>query len=350
MGLIYWWSRLAAYAPDVANFLTQTPGLSAIVKSMGGIAPERRMPAFASPTFTEWFRRRGGQVKGDISVILWPDTFNNYFYPGTAKAAVEVLEAAGCRVRIPPRPLCCGRPLYDFGMLDLAKRQLRQILDALHDDISAGTPVVGLEPSCVAVFRDELTNLFPHDAAAKRLAGQTMTLSEFLRRHRPDWRPPRLDRKALVHGHCHHKAVMGFGAESEVLKDAARDVEILDSGCCGMAGSFGFKREHYQVSQQVGELAVLPAVRRAPAQDLIVADGFSCREQIAQATNRRAFHTAELLQLALQDGTRSSVPSSGREADFFEHHHQLGEPRRSLPWVGAAILVGFVAWFARARR
>ena len=349
MGLIYWWSRVASYAPDVANVLTQTPGLSAIVKALGGIAAERRMPAFASPTFTEWFRRRERRPDGDLSVILWPDTFNNYFYPGTAKAAVDVLEAAGCRVKIPPRPLCCGRPLYDFGMLDLAKRQLRQILDVLDNDITAGTPVVGLEPSCVAVFRDELPNLFPHDEAAKRLAGQTMTLSEFLRHRRPDWRPGRIDRRAIVHGHCHQKAIMGFTAESEVLKEAAREVDILDSGCCGMAGSFGFKREHYGVSQQIGELAVLPAVRQASVDDLIVADGFSCREQIAQGTSRRAFHTAELLQLALHDGASSSVSARPQEADYFARHHQLGEPRRTLPWLAAAMAVTLMAWLARPR-
>ncbi|HEY7130452.1 MAG TPA: FAD-linked oxidase C-terminal domain-containing protein [Nitrospira sp.] len=350
MGLIYWWSRLASYAPDIANFFTQTPAISAIVKRLGGIAPERRMPAFASPTFTEWFLRREGRPNGNLSVILWPDTFNNYFYPGTAKAAVEVLEAAGCRVLIPPRPLCCGRPLYDFGMLDLAKRQLRQILHVLKDDITAGAPVVGLEPSCVAVFRDELTNLFPHDPVAKRLAAQTKTLSEFLRHHRPDWQPPRLDRKAIVHGHCHHKAVMGFRAESEILGQAAREVEILDSGCCGMAGSFGFKQEQYEVSQRVGELAVLPAVRRASVQDVIVADGFSCRQQIAQGTNRRAFHTAELLHLALEDRALSPTPAPRAESEYFRRHHQLGKPRRILPWVTAAIVVALVVWFARARK
>jgi FAD/FMN-containing dehydrogenase/Fe-S oxidoreductase len=349
MGLIYWWSRLASYAPDLANLFTQTPRISAIVKALGGIARERRMPAFASPTFTEWFRRRPRQSRGGSSVILWPDTFNNYFYPGTAKAAVEVLEAAGCRIIIPSRPLCCGRPLYDFGMLDLAKRQLRQTLDALKDDVAAGTPMVGLEPSCVAVFRDELSNLFPHDLAAKRLAAQTMTLSEFLRNQRPNWRPPRIDRKALVHGHCHHKAVMGFTAESAVLAQAARDVEILDSGCCGMAGSFGFKREHSEISQRIGELAVLPAVRGAAANELIVADGFSCREQIAQGTSRRALHTAEVLHLALQDDKPSPASTAPPEAEYFDRHHYLGEPRRVLPWVAAAMAMTLVAWLARSR-
>jgi Fe-S oxidoreductase len=234
-------------------------------------------------------------------------------------------------------------------MLDLAKRQLRQILDTLNDDIAAGTPVVGLEPSCVAVFRDELTNLFPHDEAAKRLAAQTMTLSEFLRQYRPNWRPPRVDRKAVVHGHCHHKAVMGFTAESEVLGQAVRDVEILDSGCCGMAGSFGFKREQYEISQQIGELVVLPAVRRASGQDIIVADGFSCRQQIAQGTSRRALHTAEVLHLALQEEAQRSAPGTHPEAQYFNGHHELGAPRRILPWVAAAVAVTALSWFVRAR-
>jgi FAD/FMN-containing dehydrogenase/Fe-S oxidoreductase len=341
MGLIYWWARLASYAPDLANLLTQTAGVSSLVKAMGGIAQERRMPAFASPTFTEWFsRRRSGRQEGN-KVILWPDTFNNYFYPGTAKAAVDVLEAAGCRVVIPSRPLCCGRPLYDFGMLDLAKRQLRQILDNLQTDIRAGTPIVGLEPSCMAVFRDELVNLFPHDEAAKRLASQTSTLGEYLKR--ANWHPPRLQKKAIVHGHCHQKAVMGFTAEPDVLKQTGLDVAVLESGCCGMAGSFGFKREHYDVSQRVGELVVLPAVRRAPVDSLIVADGFSCRQQIAQGTNRKALHLAEVLHLALQQDGQSDVHVAFPESDYLARNQLSGPPRRAIPLlIGGAVVVGLL--------
>jgi Fe-S oxidoreductase len=201
----------------------------------------------------------------------------------------------------------------------------------------------------VAVFRDELTNLFPHDPVAKRLAAQTMTLSEFLHDQRRSWRPPRIDRKALVHGHCHHKAVMGFTAESAVLAQAAREVEILDSGCCGMAGSFGFKREHYEISQRIGELVLLPAVRRASADELIVADGFSCREQIAQGTSRRALHTAEVLHFALQDG-QPSAPAQRPEANYLAGHHQLGRPHRILPWVAAVIVVVLLAQLRRATK
>ena len=195
-------------------------------------------------------------------VILWPDTFNNHFHPQTAKAAVEVLEDAGFQVVVPRKSLCCGRPLYDFGMLDTAKGLLREILDTLRPEIEAGTPVVGLEPSCVAVFRDELINLFPMDEDAKRLSSQHASSSaSSSRRRRPHYRLPQLKRKALVQKHCHHEHVMKFDAENSVLKKLGLDYELLDSGCCGMAGSFGFESGHYDVSVAVGERVLLPAVR-----------------------------------------------------------------------------------------
>ncbi len=244
------------------------------------------MPSFAPETFVSWFRRRAPRNVGRPRVVLWPDTFNNHFHPQTAKAAVEVLEAAGFQVVVPPKPLCCGRPLYDFGMLDTAKGLLREILDVLRPEIEAGTPVVGLEPSCVAVFRDEMMNLFPMDEDAKRLSANTFILSEFLEKKAPDFRLPKLKRKALVQKHCHHEHVMKFDAENAVLKKLGLDYELLDSGCCGMAGSFGFEAEHYDVSVAVGERRLLPAVRAADADTLIIADGFSCREQIAGLTDR----------------------------------------------------------------
>jgi FAD/FMN-containing dehydrogenase/Fe-S oxidoreductase len=304
MGLIYWWARLAALAPRAVNAVTHAPGLRALVKWVGGIAPQRELPHFASRTFTSWFR--GREVRKDLSpqaseVILWPDTFNNYFHPETAIAAVDVLEAAGFRVRIPERVLCCGRPLYDWGMLDTAERLLRQVLEALRPQIRAGVPVVGLEPSCVSVFRDELVSLFPNDTDAQRLSQQTYLLSEFLQRYAPEYAPPTLPRQAVVHGHCHHKAVLGMDAEEVLLRKLRLDFTVLDSGCCGMAGAFGFERgEKYDVSLRCGERVLLPAVRDAPADALIVTDGFSCREQIRQTTNRQALHLAQVLQLALR--------------------------------------------------
>jgi Fe-S oxidoreductase len=242
-------------------------------------------------------------------VLLWPDTFNNYFHPNTAKAAVEVLEAAGFRVIVPRASLCCGRPLYDHGMLDRAQALLLQILDELSPEIEAGIPIVGLEPSCVAVFRDELINLFPHDERAQALSRQTFLLSEFLETNARDFPLPRLDRKALLHGHCHHKSLMKMTAEEAVLRRLGIDFQSPAPGCCGMAGSFGFEKDKYDISIAIGELELMPAVRQAPPDWLIVADGFSCREQIAQGSPRHALHLAEVLQMALDgEGVRESSP------------------------------------------
>ncbi|HEY1371434.1 MAG TPA: FAD-linked oxidase C-terminal domain-containing protein [Candidatus Binatia bacterium] len=299
MGLIYWWARLASLAPRAVNFFTHAPLAGRVLKFIGGIAPERDVPAFAPETFTRWFRRRAPRNIGHAKVMLWPDTFNNHFYPEICRAAVEVLEAAGFRVVIPQVSLCCGRPLYDFGMLDTAKRLLRRILDTLTPEIEAGVPIVGLEPSCMAVFRDEMLNLFPHDEDAKRLAANCFLLPEFLETMIDGYQPPQLGRKALVHGHCHQKAIMGMAHEKNLFAKLGLDCELLDSGCCGMAGSFGFEAGHYDVSMKIGEQSLLPAVRRAPADALVVADGFSCREQVRHATGRKPLHSAQLLQMAV---------------------------------------------------
>src|SRR5690242_8454561 len=205
-GLIYWWARAAERMPATANFLTQTPGLSNLAKFAAGYSQKRHIPPFAPKTFKQWFFERGVRNSGKPPVILWADTFNNHFTPAVAKAAVEVLEQAGFQVLVPRESLCCGRPLYDYGMLDTAKSLLRQILNTLREPIRAGIPVVGLEPSCMTVFRDELTNLLYGDEDAKRLTAQSFILSEFLEREVKDYRPPTLRRKALVHGHCHHKS------------------------------------------------------------------------------------------------------------------------------------------------
>jgi Fe-S oxidoreductase len=172
------------------------------------MAPGRSVPAFARQTFTSWFRSRPSHDNGALEVVLWPDTFNNHFNPEIAIAAVAVLEAAGWRVTVPERSLCCGRPLYDYGMLKLAKRMLRQILNILRPHITAGVPVVFLEPSCAAVIRDEMLQLFPDDLDAQRLARQSFLLSEFLQKKAAAIEPPQLRRRALVQGHCHHRAIM----------------------------------------------------------------------------------------------------------------------------------------------
>ncbi len=303
LGLVHRWSRLASRVPLLVNLLTHAPILSGLAKKIAGIAQERRIPSYASWTFTEWFRKRSAPPNSGSGsrtrVLIWPDTFNNYFHPETARAAVEVLEHLGFEVAIPARPLCCGRPLYDFGTLDIAKRMLRQILDALRDDLRAGTPIVGLEPSCIAVFRDELPNLLPLDEDARRLSQQSFLFSEFIQKHAAEAELPKLSGKALVHVHCHHKAIMGSSAEAAVLGKLGLDYQLLDDGCCGMAGAFGFEAEHYDISMKIGEQVLLPAVRKADSETFVIADGFSCREQISQGANRRTVHLAEVIRSAL---------------------------------------------------
>jgi FAD/FMN-containing dehydrogenase/Fe-S oxidoreductase len=298
-GLIDRWARIASKAPRLVNFMTQSTAFASVAKSIAGVAHERRIPAFANQTFSDWFAARETTYHGGTSVILWPDTFNNYFHPETLCAALNVLEDANCDVRIPRRTLCCGRALFDPGMLDRAKAYLKAILEALRAEIRAGISVVALEPACVAVFRDELTNLYPFDQDAMRLSRQSFTLGEFLRKL--GYEPRKVSGKALLHGHCHQKAIMGMSAETNLLGKAGLDCTVLDSGCCGMAGSFGFEREKYEISMKIGEQVLLPAVRSAAADTLIIADGFSCREQIAQCTNRRALHIAEVLNKGIKN-------------------------------------------------
>jgi FAD/FMN-containing dehydrogenase/Fe-S oxidoreductase len=301
-GFMYRWARLASHMPRTANFATQTPLLRSIAKGTVTMAQQRRIPRFANQTFRTWFEKRAPRNSGKPQVLFWPDTWNNHFHPDTAQAAVEVLEAAGFQVLIPRMALCCGRPLYDYGMLKQAKKMLQGILQSLRTEIRAGMRVVGLEPSCVSVFRDELVNMLPDDDDAKRLHDQTFLLTEFLTNAAPDFSPPALARKAIVHGHCHQKSVLDFNCEETVLKKLGLDYTVLDSGCCGMAGAFGFEKAHYDVSIACGERVLLPAVRGAAADALIVTNGFSCREQISQTTDRRAVHIAQVLKMAIDGG------------------------------------------------
>jgi hypothetical protein len=219
-----------------------------------------------------------------------------------------VLEAAGFQVIVPQGALCCGRPLYDWGMLTPARRLLQGVLRALREPIERGVPMVALEPSCGSVFRDELHNLMPRDPLAERLRAQTFLFAEFLNAHAPGLELPRLERQAVAHGHCHQKALWGMDAERALFQRIGVDAQVLDSGCCGMAGSFGFERgEKYRVSMRVGEHELFPALRRTGDEALLIADGFSCREQIRQATPRRAMHVAEVARLSL---ARKSEPVS----------------------------------------
>jgi FAD/FMN-containing dehydrogenase/Fe-S oxidoreductase len=303
-GRIDKWLQLASLAPRTANFLTHAPGFSHILRMALNLTPAREIPRLARASFRHAIRGKQSGIKSRSAstsipkVILWVDTFNNYFHPETAQAAMQVLTQAGFAVTVPDQQICCGRPLYDFGMLNRAKEYLERILEVFAGPINAGTPIVVLEPSCASVFRDELRNLFPNHPEGARLSGQIFLLSEFLERHAADYRPPRLARKVLLHGHCHQKALMKMTHAESLLRKMGAEVQSLDAGCCGMAGPFGFEREKYAIAQASGERALLPAVRQASPDTLIISDGFSCREQIFQSTGRRALHLAEAIVLA----------------------------------------------------
>jgi FAD/FMN-containing dehydrogenase/Fe-S oxidoreductase len=306
------WLRIASFAPGLVNFLSNAWGFTHILRSALHLAPERKFPRLAWATFLQSLRKKGNGApcrassSADHEVILWVDTFNNAFHPETLEAAMEVLTWAGFTVTIPAQQLCCGRPLYDFGMLDQAEQYLQRILEALAAQIDAGTPIVVLEPSCASVFRDELQNLLPNNPRATRLRSQTFLLCEFLERHAAGYQPPPLPRKVLLHGHCHQKSLMKMTNAESLLRKMGAEVQSIDSGCCGMAGPFGFEREKYSIAQAIGERVLLPAVRRASSDTLIVSDGFSCREQIFQATGRRACHLAEaILHAAKSHSLRS---------------------------------------------
>ncbi|MGI8631677.1 MAG: FAD-binding and (Fe-S)-binding domain-containing protein [Solirubrobacterales bacterium] len=301
MGLIMVHARIATRAPGLANRLLRSRAAGPL-KRLGGISEARELPAFAAEPFTRWFARRGPDPSrtGAEPVVLFPDTFTNHWHPEVLRAAVEVLEAAGRRVLVPERALCCGRPLYGHGMLDTAERLGRRTLDVLAEHVAAGTPMVVVEPSCLAAFRDELPSLLADEPAAQRLAGQALTLAEYLDRHAPEWDPPAVGGRALVHVHCHQEATGGSAAEQALYERMGLDFEVLDSGCCGLAGSFGFEDGHDELSRQIAEQRLLPALRDATPDTLLISDGFSCQTQVAQLSDRRLVHTAEVLAGALR--------------------------------------------------
>ena len=336
-GYIMHWARLAKIAPGFVNLLGRLPIIGSFGKSLAGMDHRRRVPQFAHQTFKAWFQSHPAAEAKHGEVILWADTFTNHFHPQIAQAAVEVLEDAGYRVNVPMQNLCCGRPLYDYGFLKDAKRFLRDILTTLRAEIRSGKRIVMLEPSCCSVFRDELTNLFPHDEDAKRLKEQTCTLAEFLNREEYD--PPRLKRKAILHGHCHQKAIMKMSSEEALLRRMGLDLQTPDTGCCGMAGAFGFESgEHYDVSVACGERVLLPAVREAGDDVLIVADGFSCREQVSQETDRVPLHIAQVLQIAIREGEHG--PSSRKpEEKYAQPAVRKSENVKTAVLAGASLLL-----------
>ncbi len=309
MGLIHWWAHLARIAPGLANSVGTVPGIAGLAKLVAGVDSHRQLPRFADRTF----RRQllpgvpdlGDARSAERRVVLFADTFTEGFAPSQGLAALRVLRAAGFTVEVPRADLCCGRPLYDRGFLKQGRRLLGRILDTFEPEMDSGVPIVVLEPSCEAVFHDELPNLFKADPRAKRLDAMAVGLGAFVQTHPQEFGPVmagRLEVPAVLHGHCHQKATVGMGAEVATLRSIGLSPSQPEPGCCGMAGAFGFERgEHYDLSMQIGERNLLPAVRTAPDNALLIADGFSCREQIAQSTGRRALHLAEVLEMALPD-------------------------------------------------
>jgi FAD/FMN-containing dehydrogenase/Fe-S oxidoreductase len=296
-GRIHDVAKAASLAPGFANFGNRM--LSGAIKAAGGIDPRREMPAFAPEPFRRWFKRRKvtpGFEKP--TVILFDDTFNGFFGTGPLQATVTVLERAGFTVKLPAKQVCCGRAAVSKGLLDHARDLQQTLVDVLAPEVERGATIVGIEPSCILTLRDELPDLV-RDGRTKALAAASLTLEEFLAAL-PDYRPGRLERRAVVHGHCHQKALVGMEPTRQVLsKVEGLEFSILDSGCCGMAGSFGYEQGHYEVSQACGERVLFPAVRGAAPDDLVVAPGFSCRHQIADfCDHRRSLHTAELLAMA----------------------------------------------------
>jgi FAD/FMN-containing dehydrogenase/Fe-S oxidoreductase len=298
-------ARLGSLTPALTNAVLTGPITSPLVKQIVGVAQDRKLPRLARKSFQS-LRETNSQTSTvprsatssvATRVLLWPDTWNNYYHPQTLAAAESVLTEAGFAVEVPRGHICCGRPLYDFGFLGAARAYLAKVLDRIAPQIEAGLPFIFLEPSCASVFKDELLELFPNDARAKRLSGQVWLLADWLTAKTPDWAKGRLEgARILVHGHCHHKAVFG-GSRSEValLKSAGASVEPIQAGCCGMAGPFGFEADKFDVSRAIAYDTLLPAVKAADSMTLIVADGFSCREQIAQLSDRKAMHIAEVL-------------------------------------------------------
>jgi FAD/FMN-containing dehydrogenase/Fe-S oxidoreductase len=297
-------ARFGAVTPRLTNAVLNGPLTSPIIKRIAGVAPQRKLPKLAERSFQrarEMGRSPSAGPRQAHShgqpVLIWPDTWNNYYHPRTLAAAETVLREAGFTVQIPRGHICCGRPLYDFGFLSAARSYLANVLDRMTPQIDAGMPFIFLEPSCASVFKDELLELFPEDYRANRMSEQIWLLADWLAKHAPQFGAGRLrGAHILVHGHCHHKAVFG-GPESEiaVLRQAGAVVEPIEAGCCGMAGPFGFEAGKFEVSKTIANDGLLPAVQSAGPMTIVLADGFSCREQIAQLGAREALHFAEVL-------------------------------------------------------
>ncbi|OEJ29552.1 dimethylmenaquinone methyltransferase [Streptomyces agglomeratus] len=304
MGWLPVWLRAAAPFAGALRVASRVRPLTALVKRLGGIAPERDLPTPARTTLRNWWRARNRAVRerppelGTTTVVLWPDTFTNHLSPEAGRAAVRVLEAAGLRVVMPPRQLCCGLTYVSTGQLGRARAVMRHTLDRM--ERAAGLPVVVLEPSCAAALKADLPELLPDDPRAAALASSVRTFAQVLEEYAPHWQPPRIDRRVAGQTHCHQHAVLGDAAEQR-LRERAGLTGALSGGCCGLAGNFGFERGHYDVSVACAEEQLLPFVRAAAPGTELLADGFSCRTQLEQLAGRRARHLAEVLAEGLDE-------------------------------------------------
>jgi FAD/FMN-containing dehydrogenase/Fe-S oxidoreductase len=296
LGWLPRWSGVAARLPKLVNALLGNRALASVAKRLGGIDSRRPLPMFAPRTFRQWFHDRTEVVGTSVGtpVLLWVDTFTDHFSPEVGRAAVQVLEDAGYSVRITAEPVCCGLTWISTGQLDGARRQLEKTLAALEPALTEGIAIVGLEPSCTAVLRADLTELLPDDPRSVRVATATRTLAELLGAT-TSWAPPSLsDVHGIAQTHCHQHAILGWDADARLLAGAGADIRSV-GGCCGLAGNFGVERGHYDVSVAVAETALLPAVRALDADAVVLADGFSCRTQLEQLSERRGRHLAEIL-------------------------------------------------------
>jgi Fe-S oxidoreductase len=286
LGLVPLWARAATRAPRAANAVVALPGIGRVGRRLAGVTARRPVPTFADRPLRRRaeVRRRSGQV--DPTVVVWPDTFSDAFTPAAAMDVVAVLEAAGDRVAIPTDWACCGRPLYDSGMLSLARSWLGRLVGVLDPWTSLGVPVVVPEPSCLAAFRDELPALLPDDPRATRLAGLARSPAEHLLasggvdRLRARINGPRGIDRVAIHPHCHARASGAAAADQALVTALGFDATVVDGGCCGLAGSFGFRREHEALSRTIGEQGWLPALDRASEGRRVVIDGFSCALQL----------------------------------------------------------------------
>ncbi|MGH7305484.1 MAG: FAD-binding and (Fe-S)-binding domain-containing protein [Candidatus Rokuibacteriota bacterium] len=294
-------NRLGARLPGLVNWISSLGPSRWALEKLAGIDRRRPLPALAAQTFTDWFGRRTAPAAAPRGeVVLFNDTFTTYNVPEIARAAVGVLEAAGYRVVLVDRK-CCGRPLISKGMLAEAREHAAWNVERLAPYARRGVPIIGLEPSCLLTLRDETVDLIRTEEA-RVVARQSFLFEEFLIRERGRGLALSFGaagRKALLHGHCHQKALVGTAPTIAALRWAGFEVEEVDSGCCGMAGSFGFEREHYDVSVALGNRRLAPAVKAAAAETEIVAPGISCRQQIEHLAGRRAKHPAEVLHESL---------------------------------------------------